>query len=374
MTRMHTREEERRLLRRFWQSASGYWQGQGAWLVWFLTAFLFATVVAQIVVQYWMNYWNRDFFDAIQKRDTSAVWVQAKIFLPLLAASIVVAMVSVWGRMTMQRQWRQWLSNNLYDYWLAGDHYNRLKSMSGEAQMPEYRIAEDARVATEAPIDLVLGLFTSIITAGTFIGILWTIGDVLSVNAFGWNLVIPRYLVLAVIANSIMLATATLVVGRSFESIIEGKNQAEAQLRSVGSHVREITEGEASPRSMADGRSQIAQSLNQVVARWLDICWQFVRLTFVSQLNFVLTPVIAMLLCMPKYLQGSLTLGEVVQASGAFVTVQGAFGWIQDNFGRIADWTSSANRVASLLVGLDEIDGPKGHAASGQPPSDQAGP
>jgi vitamin B12/bleomycin/antimicrobial peptide transport system ATP-binding/permease protein len=352
MTRLHTRQEERRLLGRFWQSASGYWRGSGAWLVWFLTAFLFATVVAQIVVQYWMNYWNRDFFDAIQKRDTSAVWAQAKIFLPLLAASIAVAMVSVWGRMTMQRQWRQWLSNKLYDYWLAKDHHSRLKSMSSESQMPEYRIAEDARVATEAPIDLVLGLFTSIITAGTFIGILWTIGDVLSVNAFGWNLVIPRYLVLAVIANSIMLATATLFVGRNFENIIEGKNQAEAQLRSVGSSIPDADDETA-------GRSQIGQALTQVIARWLDICWQFVRLTFVSQLNFVLTPVIALLLCMPKYLQGSLTLGEVVQASGAFVTVQGACGWIQDNFGRIADWTSSANRVAVLLQNLDEIDGRK---------------
>ena len=125
---------------------------------------------------------------------------------------------------------------------------------------------------------------------------------------------------------------------------------------------------------MADGRSQIAQSLNQVIARWLDICWQFVRLTFVSQLNLVFTPVIALLLCMPKYLHGSLTLGEVVQASAAFVTVQGAFNWVQDNFGRIADWTSSANRVASLLIGLDEIDGLKGHAASDRLPLGQPGP
>jgi putative ATP-binding cassette transporter len=372
MTRMHTREEERRLLRRFWQSASGFWQGPSAWLIWLLTVFLFATVVLQLLVQYWMNYWNRDFFDAIQKRDTSALWTQAKIFLPLLAASITVAMVSIWGRMTMQRQWRQWLSNSLYDYWLAGDHYSRLKSMS--AQTPEYRIAEDARVATEAPVDLVLGLFTSIITAGTFIGILWTIGDVLPVNAFGWNFVIPRYLVIAVIANSIMLATVTLIVGRNFENIIEGKNQAEAQLRSVGSQVRETSEGETSPQSIADGRSQIAEAMGQVIARWLDICRQFVQLTFVSQLNLVLTPVIALLLCMPKYLQGALTLGEVVQASAAFVTVQGAFNWVQDNFGRIADWTSSANRVATLLTGLDGIDGPTGHAASDRPPLAQPGP
>jgi vitamin B12/bleomycin/antimicrobial peptide transport system ATP-binding/permease protein len=368
MTGMHTHEEERRLLRRFWQSASGFWRGPSAWLVWLLTVFLFVTVVLQLLVQYWMNYWNRDFFDAIQKRDTVAVWTQAKIFLPLVVASIVVAMISIWGRMTMQRQWRQWLSNNLYDYWLAGDHYSRLKSMSGEAQTPEYRIAEDARVATEAPVDLVLGLFTSIIIAATFIGILWTIGDVLPVNVFGQTIVIPRYLVIAVIANSILLAMVTLIVGRNFENIIEGKNQAEAQLRSVGSHVRETSEGEASPRSMVDGRNQITQALNQVIARWLDICWQFVRLTFVSQLNLVLTPVIALLLCMPKYLQGSLTLGEVVQASAAFVTVQGVFNWVQDNFGRIADWTSSANRVAYLLLGLDQTNGHKDGGVSTQSP------
>jgi ABC-type uncharacterized transport system fused permease/ATPase subunit len=60
-----------------------------------------------------------------------------------------------------------------------------------------------------------------------------------------------------------------------------------------------------------------------VIARWLEICWQFVRLTFISQMNLILTPVIALLLCMPRYLEGSLSLGEVVQAAAAFVMVQG---------------------------------------------------
>src|SRR5579871_80442 len=346
MNQLHTREEERRLLRRFLQSAFGFWRGPSAWWVWPLTIFLFVTVVLQLLVQYWMNYWNRDFFNAIQAKNTGAVWEQAKIFVPLFAASVVVAMFSIWGRMTMQRKWREWLSNRLYDYWLAGDHSARLDSMQGAPQTPEVRIAEDARMATEAPVDLVLGLFTSIITAGTFIGVLWTIGDVLAVQVLGWNLVVPRYLVIAVIANSILLATATLIVGRDFASIIENKNQAEAQLISVGSHVREIR----------GPRVEIGKALDQVVARWLDICRQFVKLTFASQTNIVLTPVIALLLCMPKYLQGSLTLGEVVQASAAFVTVQGAFNWIQDNFGRIADWTSSANRVAVLLAALDQVD------------------
>src|SRR5262249_4954697 len=134
--------------------------------------------------------------------------------------------------------------------------------------------------------------------------------------------------------------------------------QAEAELRSVGSHERAVSEGMAEPDTTGAGRSQIGEALSSVIAWWKEICWQFVRLIFLSQMNLVLAPVIALLLCMPSYLGGSITLGEVVQASSAFTMVQGAFNWVQDNFGRLADWTSSTNRVAHLLLGLDRLDEP----------------
>jgi putative ATP-binding cassette transporter len=65
----------------------------------------------------------------------------------------------------MQRNWREWLSNHLYDYWLEKGHHRRLRFMSGDHQTPEYRIAEDTRVATDLPIDLVLGLLSSFLIA-----------------------------------------------------------------------------------------------------------------------------------------------------------------------------------------------------------------
>ena len=74
----------------------------------------------------------------------------------------------------MQRKWREWLSNRLYDDWLENGHHRRLRFMLGEHQTPEYRIAEDARVATDLPVDLVLGLLSSLLTAVTFIGVLWS--------------------------------------------------------------------------------------------------------------------------------------------------------------------------------------------------------
>lgn len=51
-----------------------------------------------------------------------------------------------------------------------------------------------------------------------------------------------------------------------------------------------------------------------------------------------------------------MSLGEVTQAAAAFVIVQAAFNWLVDNYPRFADWVSSANRVGSLLISLDELD------------------
>jgi putative ATP-binding cassette transporter len=76
----------------------------------------------------------------------------------------------------------------------------------------------------------------------------------------------------------------------------------------------------------------------------------------VSHGNFLLAPVVAWLLCTPKYQSGAMTLGELTQTAAAFVTVQGAFNWLVDNYQRLADWRSSAHRVATLLNALDQLE------------------
>jgi vitamin B12/bleomycin/antimicrobial peptide transport system ATP-binding/permease protein len=70
----------------------------------------------------------------------------------------------------------------------------------------------------------------------------------------------------------------------------------------------------------------------------------------------LLAPVFAWVLCAPKFLAGSMTLGELTQAAAAFVMVQSAFNWVVDNYQRLADWRSSAYRVATLLRALDDVD------------------
>ena len=80
------------------------------------------------------------------------------------------------------------------------------------------------------------------------------------------------------------------------------------------------------------------------------------KTTLVSQTSSYIAPVLPIILCAPKFLDGSMTLGEVMQAASAFTIVQAAFNWLVDNYPKMADWTASARRVASLMVALDDLE------------------
>ena len=80
------------------------------------------------------------------------------------------------------------------------------------------------------------------------------------------------------------------------------------------------------------------------------------RTTLISHGNSLLAPVVAWVLCVPKYLSGAMTLGELTQTAAAFVTVQSAFNWLVDNYQRLADWRSAAHRVSTLVAALDDLE------------------
>jgi vitamin B12/bleomycin/antimicrobial peptide transport system ATP-binding/permease protein len=357
--RSHQARNRKLLITRFWRSASGYWGGK---IVWLLVALLISTIILQLLVQYWINFWNRDFFNALELRDPAALWHQAQLFVLLTTVSVILAIVSVWGRMTVQRQWREWLSTHLIDRWVSNGAYRRLRLANGAHRCPEYRIAEDARLATDAPIDLSLGLFSALLSAVTFVGVLWNVGGSLSIAAFGMSVTVPGYLVIAAVLYSATLALAMMLVGRRLAHVIEEKNQAEAELKSRAAHLRHCGEGAPIATPAMDERSFVSSALDRVVSRWRELCHQLMRTTFVTHLNSVVAPVFALVICIPKYLGGAMTLGEVIQAAAAFVIVQGALNWFVDNYQRLADLLSSMNRVSSLLLALDQLGHTTGRA------------
>lgn len=351
------REQAKRkyLLRRFWRSASGFWRRGTPGYAWLLTIGLVAIVILQVIVQYRINVWNRSIFDALEQKHAAEVLWQALIFVPLAIASILLAVTVVYVRMTTQRNWRRWLSDHIIDRWLTNGRYFHLNLVKGGHDNPEYRIAEDVRVATEAPVDFAVGLLAAVLSATTFISVLWVVGGDITFVLLGQTVWIPGFLVIAAVSYAAFASGSMAIIGRKYIQASEAKSQREAELRYALTRLRENGESIALIAGEQEEKAGLDAALSSVMRRWLEICRQYMRTTVVAQMSFLIAPVFPVILSAPKFLAGTMTLGQVMQAASAFVTVQTAFNWLVDNYPRFADWTASAGRVASLTVSLDAL-------------------
>jgi putative ATP-binding cassette transporter len=344
------------LLTRFWISARGYWGKTGDRLAWVFTIGLLLLIVANVGFQYGINVWNRAIFDAIEKRDSATVYYLAAVFFPLAIGSVLLGVAQVFTRMGIQRRWRAWLTNAVISRWLANGRYYQLNLVGGDHQNPEYRIAEDLRIATDSPVDFVAGVTSAFLSAATFIVVLWTIGGALTVTLGGSTLTIPGFLVIAAIVYAAIASGSIMTIGRSFVQVSEDKNQAEAEYRYALTRVRENGESIALLGGEEEERDGIDKTFTKVLRQWARLAGQHMRTTLVSQGSSLIAPVVPLLLCAPKFLDGSMSLGQVMQAASAFTIVQTAFGWLVDNYPRLADWNACARRIASLMMSLDGLE------------------
>lgn len=348
--------DRKELLLRFWRSARGFWDLRegGRHALW-MSAGLVILILVQLGFNYGINIWNRSLFDAVERKDHASVVQLTLIFVPLVSGALLFGVTQVAIRMGLQRRWRAWMTSRLTARWLADRRHYQLNFARGNHQNPEYRIADDLRIATDAPIDFVAGIISAFLSATTFIAVLWTIGGQVTFN-IGVEITVHGFLVVAALLYAVVASSVMIFIGRRFVSIVERKNQVEAEYRYALTRVRENSESIALLGGEEEERQALDRSLSAVIRHWSLLAGQHVRATVVSQGSSLIVPIVPLLLCAPKYLEGSMTLGQMMQAASAFAFVQSAFGWLVDNYPRFADWTANASRVASLMMSMDRLE------------------
>jgi vitamin B12/bleomycin/antimicrobial peptide transport system ATP-binding/permease protein len=325
--------------RAFMRLSGGWWRGPSARTAWLWTLSLAFAILLSVGVNVGMNAWNGWFFNALEKKD-AAVAGMAMATLPLIVLAAAGAGVLILKtRETLQVHWRQWFSAKLI-----------------EPANPEYRIADDVRWATEPLVDFAIGLLSAVITVITFVGILWTIGGSLTVGSGSSAITIPAYLVLAAIVYGLAVTTLMLVVGRRLPQLYARRNESEARFRFGLMRLRDSADAIAIGGGQVSERTAIGETYGTLATRWLNVIRERVKLTWITNGNGALVPVVPLMLAAPKYLSGEMSLGGVVQVAAAFVQVQFAFNWLLENFMRIAEWLASARRVNELAEAINRLE------------------
>src|ERR1700704_206755 len=280
------------LLTRFWISARGFWAKSGDRLAWIFSIGLVVLIVTNVGFQYGINVWNRAIFDAIEKRDSATVYYLAAVFFPLAIGSVLLGVAQVFARMGIQRRWRAWLTSSVMTRWLANGRYYQLNLVGGDHENPEYRIAEDLRIATDSPVDFGAGVSSAFLSATTFIVVLWTIGGALRVTVAGSTINIPGFLVIAAVVYAAIASGSIMTIGSRFVQVSEDKNQAEADYRYALTRVRENGESIALLGGEQEERDGIDKTFTKVLRQWARLAGQHMRTTLVSPGSGLIAPVV----------------------------------------------------------------------------------
>ena len=343
-------------MRQFFRVALRFWTGESRLRAWTLTLLVLFFVAAQLGAAVGVNGWNRLFFDALEKRDLAGVWY-AVSWLPLLIVGSALSLSClVVGRMLLQVRWREWLTRHIAGWWIADQRYYRLQFITREQSAPEYRIADDVRLAIEPLVEFAIGLISAAVTAATFAAILWQVAGSARFSLGGTEIVIPSYMALAAVLYAMIASLAAYFAGRPLVPRIAAKNEAEAQFRAEMTRLRENAESIALIKGDADERDSVGENYGRVVAAWLNVIRQQGVIAIVLNTNGALFPIVPLLLIAPKYLSGEITLGAVMQVVAAFSAVQAALIWFVDNFVRLAEWFASVTRVDELAEALEALD------------------
>jgi putative ATP-binding cassette transporter len=340
------------VLAAFFAYAGGFWTRSTRVTAIGLTIMLAIALLGRLAVDLGVNTWNRWFFDSLEARNGAALLRSVWMFAGLLICLAAVGAAVVYLRETLQVAWRAWLTKRLLNDWLTGST-DRQHHLHDELENAEYRISDDVRMATEPMVDFGIGFFSATITGLSFLGVLWTVGGSLTIS----GTTIPAYFVLAALLYGALTNVLVPLVGRHITPVTSLRNEAEARFRSALIRSREAvnrTEGDMPARKAL--RGGLVQSYAGVVSTWTELVRQHVRLTWLTNANSALTPVIPLLLGAPGYLSGQLTIGQIVQLALAFTQVQLAIGWLVDNYMRIAEWRASALRIITMSTITGEGD------------------
>jgi putative ATP-binding cassette transporter len=345
----------RRLLPAAWAMIRPYWSSEDRWAAWGLLTVVIALTLAMVYMSVLFNHWNNTFYTALQERNRSVFFEQLTGLAGLVGFTIIFAVYQLYLNQMLEIRWRRWLTERYLRAWLADGAYYRMQLMARETDNPDQRIAEDVHLLISHTLALLMGGLRSVVTLVAFVAILWTLSGTLTVSLGGSSFILPGYMVWAAILYAVGGTWLTHRIGRPLVRLNYNKQRCEADFRFGLVRFRENTEGVALYRGEADELRGFRGLFESVVMNWWDIMRRQKHLTYFTSGYQQAAWIFPSLMAAPRYLNGELTLGGLIQTIGAFSQVQSALSFFIDSYQMIAEWCSVVERLSGFERALERV-------------------
>lgn len=351
---------------RFLQLAGPYWRSEEKWKIrWRLTLFAILTV-CQVIIPIQINLWNARLFDALEQRSIHQFYALIAQIVVILIASMTVTGLHLRLKRQLQLGWRRWLTRRLQDNWMAMGHHYQLIHLPGNHDNPDGRIAEDIRTCTESAVDLAHSLVYCGLLLFSFINILWTLSEGISITLGQTTIPIPGFMVWVALAYASVASSLALWMGQPLIRATDRRQTAEANFRFGLVRARENSEAIALVHGEVGERRRFSELFRGIEGAWRRQTAGLTRLFLFTSGYAVFSTAFPILIAAPRYIAGTISLGQTMQSALAFQQLTSALSWPVDNMQKVAEWRASVERVLSLNDALqalrDDSTRPDAHA------------
>ena len=341
--------------RKIWALTTPYFSSEEKWKARGLLAAIVVLNLAAVYMLVLINDWNRLFYDALEKRDQPVFWEQLARFTYLAFGYIVIAVYRFYLTQLLELRWRAWMTGHYLQRWLSNHAFYKLElarfSTAGSTpDNPDQRIQEDLNLFTTYSISLSMGLLNAVVTLASFVGILWALSGVFSLDLAGSNYQITGFMVWAALAYCIVGSVITHYIGRPQIPLNFQQQRYEADFRHHMVRVREYSEAIALDKGEQVERQHLDLRFSSVLGNYLRLIKAQKNLIWFTNFFGQAAVVFPFIVAAPRFFSGAIQLGELMQISSAFGRVQDALAWFVDNYSSLAAWRATTDR----LTGFEE--------------------
>ena len=307
----------------------------------------------QVGINIRLSFFNRDWFNAIQNKDSAAFWsLLFGVFCFWAAIAVVSGLIEYYAESVLKIRWRRWMSERYYGLWLNDGGLYRAALIGQAADNPDQRIAEDVRNFLNSTYAFSISLLSTVSTLVSFSIILWTIPVDFTVP--GTDLAVPGLPFWAALVFSVVGTWLTHLIGKPLVQLEFSRERYEADFRFALARLREYSEQVALLRGENAERQILGGRFGSIVSNFYAIVGRSLKLLTFTTTYFQANVVIPYLIVAPYFFLGKITLGQMTQTAGAFGRVESALTFFIARYQSLASYKAVVERLATFRSAIEK--------------------
>ena len=326
------------------------------WIAFGLLASIITLEVANAYVAKRFNTWYNGIYTSLQEKNWSEFISSLELWCVLAFFAIMIGVYKVYINQILQIRWRKSMTEDFVDRWLdPGQHY-RMRMVSGPADNPDQRIAEDVHQFVGNTMVLGIGFFSNVVTLGVFLYVLWELSEAFPMTSFGLSFNISGYLIWIAVIYAALGTFFTHKIGKALIALKFHQERFEANFRFGMARIRENSEQIALLGGESAEEAALGERYQSILANVYGVVRRQKLLGFFTSFFSNFTIIFPLMLLAPAYFFGKATLGTMMQANSAFGRVQDGLTWFVDSYNSLADYRAIVQRLTGFEAVMARSD------------------